>query len=256
MTQRRIRWLFVLGALGGLALGTWLARRWSGGAHAVRQLRRPARAARPEAAPEGPEEAALRALEDRVLDAFLADPILSERGIDIGALGPGIIELTGSVATADEAAHAVRVAETVEGVHTVVNRLIVEAEEQHVRRVQRRRAEGDPALTEHHWYGQGVGTGARRQGDTEPERPDEALHLREVAWEKSHDELHEWADEDVVDEVLRHAPHPSPGGASPSPSNPGGENRLGPGLEPGVELELEHSDLPYKPHQRPSNHAE
>lgn len=253
MTQRRKRWLFVLGALGGLALGTWLAWRWAPGA--LQRLRRPARAPRPEGAPESPEDAALRALEDRVLDAFLADPVLSERGIDVGALAPGIVELSGSVFTAEEAAHAVRVAESVDGVHTVVNRLTIERDEAHVRAVQQRRAEGDPALTEHHWFGQGVGTGARRQGATEPDRPDEALHLREVAWEKSHDELHEWADEDVAEEVLGRSPHGSAG--SPPPATPGGgERRVGPGLEPGVELELEHTDLPLKPHQRPSPEEE
>src|SRR6476620_10315196 len=34
-------------------------------------------------------------LEERVLEAFRNDPTLSERAIDIGAIGDGIIELTG-----------------------------------------------------------------------------------------------------------------------------------------------------------------
>ena len=42
-------------------------------------------------------------LEERVLEAFRNDPILSERAIDIGAIGEGIIELTGWVDTEDEA---------------------------------------------------------------------------------------------------------------------------------------------------------
>ena len=39
------------------------------------------------------------ALEERVLEAFRNDPILSERAIDIGAIGEGIIELAGWVET-------------------------------------------------------------------------------------------------------------------------------------------------------------
>src|SRR6185503_5395156 len=35
------------------------------------------------------------ALEERVLEAFRNDPVLAERAVDIGAIGDGIIELTG-----------------------------------------------------------------------------------------------------------------------------------------------------------------
>ena len=64
-------------------------------------------------------------LEERVLEAFRNDPILSERAIDIGAIGDGIIELTGWVHEADEATHAVTITRGVPGVETVVNRLDV-----------------------------------------------------------------------------------------------------------------------------------
>src|SRR3982750_3677702 len=47
------------------------------------------------------------ALEERVLEAFRNDPILAERAVDIGAIGDGIIELTGWVREPDEATHAV-----------------------------------------------------------------------------------------------------------------------------------------------------
>ena len=50
------------------------------------------------------------ALEERVLEAFKNDPTLSERAIDIGAVEDGIIELTGTVNSEEEAHQAVVVA--------------------------------------------------------------------------------------------------------------------------------------------------
>src|SRR3954465_1936989 len=64
-------------------------------------------------------------LEERVLEAFRNDPTLSERAIDIGAIGDGIIDLTGWVPEPDEATHAVTITRGVPGVETVVNRLDV-----------------------------------------------------------------------------------------------------------------------------------
>ena len=104
------------------------------------------------------------ALEERVLTAFRNDPIMSERAVDIGAIGDGIIELTGWVQSDDESDHAVTLTRGVPGVDTVVNRLAVRVEESQVRRSSRKYAAGDPALTEARWEGQGVGTGRRRQG--------------------------------------------------------------------------------------------
>jgi hypothetical protein len=103
-------------------------------------------------------------LEERVLEAFNNDPILAERAVDIGAIGSGIIELAGWVDTDDEAEHAMTIARGVPGVDTVVNRLMVEDEEQQLTSNARRVEEGDPALTESRWEGQQVGTGKRRQG--------------------------------------------------------------------------------------------
>ncbi len=103
-------------------------------------------------------------LEEQVLAAYRDDPILSERAVDIGAIGDGIVELAGWVNTEEEAEHAIAVARAVEGVETVVNRLAIGEEEElfeeNVRRVER----GDDALTEAQWEGQRVGTGRRRQG--------------------------------------------------------------------------------------------
>lgn len=69
-------------------------------------------------------------LEERVLEAFRNDPILSVRAIDIGAIEEGVIELTGWVHEADETNHAVIIARGTPGVITVVNRLAVRNEDE------------------------------------------------------------------------------------------------------------------------------
>jgi len=103
-------------------------------------------------------------LEDHVLEAFRNDPILSERAVDIGAIGDGVIELSGWVNIDDESRHAVTIARGVPGVETVVNRLVVGDEEELFEDNARRLAEGDPSLSHAQWEGQHVGTGRRRQG--------------------------------------------------------------------------------------------
>ncbi len=106
-------------------------------------------------------------LEERVLEAFNNDPILAERAIDIGSMGRGIIELAGWVDSDDEAEHAMTLARGVVGVETVVNRLMVDDEEQQIGDNVRRFNEGDPAFKESGWEGQQVGTGKRRQGSSD-----------------------------------------------------------------------------------------
>ncbi len=103
-------------------------------------------------------------LEERVLEAFRNDPILSERAIDIGAIDEGIVELTGWVNADDESQQAVVVARGVIGVDTVVNRLAVREDEDLMDELADRYEDGDPSLTEGQWEGQSVGTGRRRQG--------------------------------------------------------------------------------------------
>jgi hypothetical protein len=109
------------------------------------------------------------ALEERVLEAFRNDPILSERAIDIGAIGDGIIELTGWVHEPDEATHAVTITRGVPGVETVVNRLdvrLIGSEESMAN--DEDTSEPRPGGR---WEGQRVGTGKRRQGTSaEPDR--------------------------------------------------------------------------------------
>ena len=105
-------------------------------------------------------------LEERVLEAYRNDPLLSERAIDIGAIQEGIIELTGWVNAEDEARQAVDVARGVPGVETVVNRLAVRSDEDLFDEMADRYESGDSSLTEAHWEGQQVGTGRRRQGNS------------------------------------------------------------------------------------------
>jgi hypothetical protein len=116
---------------------------------------------------EDSEDTGVPLLEERVLEAFNNDPILAERAIDIGAVGKGIIELAGWVDSDDEAEHAMTVARGVPGVETVVNRLLVDDEEQQLGDNIRRFKDGDPALTDARWEGQQVGTGKRRQGSSD-----------------------------------------------------------------------------------------
>lgn len=102
-------------------------------------------------------------LEERVLEAFRNDLTLAERAIDIGAIGRGIIELTGWVHADDESHHAVTVTRGVPGVDTVVNRLVVREEEERLDDSSRRYRQGE-AEPSARWEGQGVGTGRTRQG--------------------------------------------------------------------------------------------
>ncbi|MBA3671688.1 MAG: BON domain-containing protein [Gemmatimonadaceae bacterium] len=105
-------------------------------------------------------------LEERVLEAFRNDPILSERAVDIGALGESAIELAGWVNTDEEAEHAVVIARGVPGVDTVLNRIAIGEEEERILDHTRRFEAGDDALTEAHWEGRTVGIGRTRQGSS------------------------------------------------------------------------------------------
>ena len=202
----------LVGALAGFAVGVLVSKRlggWSG-------LR-----ARLRALAEGPVEATRHAaevgeyyddeyetddeieegerdeeLEDRVLEAFRNDPILCERAVDIGSLGPGIIELSGWVENEDEAQHAVTLAGGVPEVETVVNRVTVGQREAQLEESARRVAEGDPALTEARWEGSRVGTGRRRQGTSaEPDRHADPAVPLEDRWLREEQALRNAADD-------------------------------------------------------------
>ena len=134
------------------------------------------------------------ALEERVLEAFRNDPVLAERAVDIGAIGDGIIELTGWVHEADEATHAVTITRGVPGVETVVNRLDVrlgEAEE-----TMDIDDDTNAPLPGGRWEGQQVGTGRRRQGNSsEPDRHADPKPELEDRWLSKDEALREAAGE-------------------------------------------------------------
>jgi osmotically-inducible protein OsmY len=106
------------------------------------------------------------ALEERVLRAFRRDAILSERAIDIGAIGEGIIELSGWVETHEESEHAMAVTRTVPGIVTVVSRLYIGADEQDAADLDEGDLDESAPIPGGRWEGQRVGTGRRRQGNS------------------------------------------------------------------------------------------
>src|SRR5215217_7476117 len=162
------------GAVLGLAAGLVVADRFGGFSALTSKLRERVGRARDEEF-DDEEDVELNeddeALEERVLEAFRNDPILAERAVDIGAIGDGIIELTGWVRAPDEATHAVTITRGVPGVETVVNRLDIRlagSEESMDEEI-----DDDPSapLPGGRWEGQQVGTGRRRQGNSsEPDR--------------------------------------------------------------------------------------
>lgn len=167
----------VAGALAGLAVGVLVMQRTGGLSGMKSRIARRRGATAPStphqyaddfdyaaASDEFEGEEGDVELEERVLEAFRNDPILSERAVDIGSIGEGVIELAGWVEEETEARHAVTLARGVPGVDTVINRIVIGDEEERFADAARRVAEGDPSLTETRWDGQGVGTGRRRQG--------------------------------------------------------------------------------------------
>ena len=182
--------LGIVGAVAGLAAGVLLAERF-GGVSAIGQRLRDrlgiaagADDRYEEDEYDGEDEDELdETLEMRVLEAFRNDPILSERAVDIGAVGEETIELSGWVDTEEEAEHAVTLARGVPGVATVVNRLSIGEEEEMYEENAERVADGDPALTEARWEGQRVGTGRRRQGTSQdPDRHADPKPELESRW--------------------------------------------------------------------------
>jgi hypothetical protein len=203
------------GALAGFAAGMYVAQR-VGGVSGLRSKLTRRRGAHDEAQTLRDQYAAQRdtgdfddfeedelegesydeGLEERVLEAFRNDPILSERAIDIGSISDAAIELAGWVEDEDEAQHAVTVARGVPGVDTVVNRIAIGDEERRFESAARRVREGDPALTEARWEGSQVGTGRRRQGTSdEPDRHTTPKVPLEDRWLRADDAVRNSADD-------------------------------------------------------------
>jgi hypothetical protein len=171
----------LLGALAGFAVGMYVSQKVGGFSGVVSKVKRRRGASADDTTSAAPpvaddfaddeydddeiiDDTGSDELEDRVLVAFRNDPILSERAVDIGAVGESSIELSGSVNTEEEAALAVTIARGTPGVTTVINRITVGEEEERIAEHSRKFAEGDEAHTEAHWDGRTVGTGRPRQG--------------------------------------------------------------------------------------------
>lgn len=292
---------FALGTVGGLALGVLVSRRWSprtvadrarevgsgiadrarsfaergDGAGMRAGLRSRARDVaerlRPGRLRRLPlERGELTALEDAVLRRFLDDDVLSECGIDVGCISPGIIELTGDVRSADDRSRAVSAASGVDGVVTVVNRLEVTGADNPVDGGRDTRLEGGPFGSGAEWGGRRSGMGRRRQGkSTDLDRRDDAQHIREVSLEQSdrsdfeelgygqrprmaargeETENRTRYAEDELDNQSPYGKHAVPREGQAKPLNSAA--RVGEGLKPGTELGLEAADVPVKPHGR------
>lgn len=153
--RNRTLLLVALGAIGGLALGVVLADR-AGGLDGLTSRVRNARRRRAEiddaesveavsdpaeefadndiddgaedsgelfeSAPADPDDVEIEA---RVLEVFRHDPTLRGRAIDIGAIGNGVVELTGWVYSAEELAYALTLARGVPAVVDVMDSLAI-----------------------------------------------------------------------------------------------------------------------------------
>jgi BON domain len=189
------------GAVLGLAAGLVVSDRFGGFSALTSKLRDRVSRVRDEDVDDEESDAEVdededdEALEERVLEAFRNDPLLSERAIDIGAIGDGIIELTGWVHEPDEATHAVTITRGVPGVETVVNRLDVRiaGSEDLMDEI-----DDDPSapLPGGRWEGQQVGTGRRRQGNSsEADRHADPKPELEDRWLGKEEALREAAEE-------------------------------------------------------------
>ena len=125
-------------------------------------------------------------LEDAVVEALRQDARAGTSAIDVAAVAPGVIELSGTATDWMAARRAVELTQAVEGVTTVVNRLDIEALENQLAQTRQRFNAGDPALTETHWYGVGVGAGRKRQSAaTEPAQRDDSRKMKTEAIDRA-----------------------------------------------------------------------
>ena len=144
--------------------------------YGVRALRRGRRAADPT---DGAADE-LDRLEDRTVQMLRDDPRTDGLEIEVAAVAPGVVELSGRVRTVEEAHDAVMIAQRVSGTSAVLNRLTVTALESQLARTRERYEDGAAELSERQWYGMRVGMGRRRQAPaTDPARRDDRVRMIE-----------------------------------------------------------------------------
>jgi hypothetical protein len=123
--------------------------------------------------------AELDSLEDAAVEVLRRDAETGVCAIDVAAIAPGIIELSGVVPTQEAAQRAARLLHSLSGVRTVISRLEVGTFEERLASARARNAQGDSEFQERRWYGVRVGTGRRRQSaDTDPPRNDDSVQRR------------------------------------------------------------------------------
>ncbi|MDX1673461.1 MAG: BON domain-containing protein [Longimicrobiales bacterium] len=156
MASKVDRTLWILAAAAGAAAGLWLWRRRTGEETA------------PAAAVEG--DGALA-----VARAYREDIELAAFDLAVNRISHGVIEITGAVERPDQRERAVAMAHSTEGIHTVVNRIVLDGEEARLEEAAARHADDPIRHT-----GMGVGMGTRRQSpDTDPDRPSDRQKLVE-----------------------------------------------------------------------------
>ena len=192
-----------IGALAGFAVGVVLSQKMGGLSGLVARFRGVAAHLTDDARGDDEydeldesEEGEDTVLEERVLEAFRNDPVLSERAIDIGGLDIGIIELSGWVDSDHEVQHAATIARGTPGVETVVNRLAVGEEDELLDDEDDLDRPAPPAEPGAAWEGQRVGTGRRRQGRSdEPDRHADPRTDLEDRWLSEREAVRQAADE-------------------------------------------------------------
>ncbi|MGQ0561535.1 MAG: BON domain-containing protein [Gemmatimonadota bacterium] len=127
----------------------------------------------------------LSGLEKRIVHALLEDDIARSQGIDIAAVGTGVVEVSGTVETREDARHVVDLIDVLPGVHTVLNRLEIRSIESQLDRNRVRAPSESPR-----WYGGNVGIGRRRQSyATDPVRRDDHTSILTRALQPNRDDV-------------------------------------------------------------------
>lgn len=159
--DRLAPWALAVGAVASASAVSW---------GVIRMLRRRRRM---------PVSSSLDHLEEAAVSVLRRDAQTGACAIDVAALAPGILELTGVVPTQEIGQRAARLLQAVAGVNTVINRLDTGSLESRLAENRTSRMRGDAHTRERQWYGMRVGTGRRRQSpDTEPARADDTVKRR------------------------------------------------------------------------------
>lgn len=174
--QRVSTWAVAAGAAASASAVTFAVLR---GMRTLRQRQRP-----------HAEPTELDSLEDAAVDALRRDSTTGVCAIDVAAVSPGIIELSGVVPTHEVGQRASRLLHALPGVRTVISRLEVGSFEERLADNRERLARGEPGSLDRRWYGVRVGTGRRRQSaETEPARNDDTVERKTKELEVSQDDL-------------------------------------------------------------------